>query len=183
MLFEMSRGHARVAGYFRVTVKAILLAFTCPHDPAANRGGCFFGAFAGDVSIFDGRNFNVQIDAIEQGPGNTLAVPLHLHRTATAFAFQIAKIAARTGIHCRNEHELRWKSDAARRARHGDLPVFERLAHYFQGRPFELRQFIEEKNAVMGDADFAWIWKCAAAEQANVADGVVRIAERSRGNK
>ena len=72
---------------------------------------------------------------------------------------------------------------AAGRARNGDLPVFERLAHYFQRRSFELGQLIEKEDAVVREAYFTWIWECAAAEQPNVADGVMRRAEWSRGNE
>ena len=49
----------------------------------------------------------------------------------------------------------RWKSHAAGRARDGDLAVFERLAHDFQRRAFELRQLVEKKDAVMRETDFA----------------------------
>src|SRR5439155_25111247 len=87
ILFEKSRGHARVAGYFRVIAKTLLLAFTRLHHSAANRSRVFFGALAGDVSIFDCRHFDVQIDAIEQRSGDSLPITLHLDRTATAFAF------------------------------------------------------------------------------------------------
>ena len=56
-------------------------------DALANGSGSFFCAFAGDVAVFDGRHFDVQIDAIEQRAGNALTVPLHLQGTAAAFAF------------------------------------------------------------------------------------------------
>src|SRR5206468_12173080 len=39
------------------------------------------------------------------------------------------------------------------------------------------------QDAVVRDADFTRIWKCPAAEQTNVADGVMRIAKRSRRNE
>jgi len=55
----------------------------------------------------------------------------------------------------------------------GDLPVFNRLAHHFQCRSFELRQFIEKEDAIVRQTYFARIWECATAEQANVADGVM----------
>ena len=152
-------------------------------DALADRGGTFLGAFAGDVAVFDGRHFDVQIDAIEQRAGDALTIALDLHRAATAFAFQIAEIAARTGIHRRDQHELGGKRHAARRARNRDPAVFERLAHYFQCRAFELGQLIEKKNAVMREAHFARIRNCAAAEQADVADGVMRRAKRPRGDE
>ena len=72
----------------------------------------------------------MQIDPIKKRTGNALPVPLHLYRTATAFAFEIAEVAARAWIHRRDEHELGGKRDAARRARHSHFPVFERLAHH-----------------------------------------------------
>ena len=59
----------------------------------------------------------MQVDAIEQWTRDTLAIALDLNRAATAFALQITKISARTGIHRRNEHEFRWKGETARRAR------------------------------------------------------------------
>src|SRR5437870_10873765 len=95
----------------------------------------------------------------------------------------MAKISARTGIHCRNQHELRWKSHAARCAGHRDLPVFERLAHYLQRRSLELRQLIEKKHAVVREAYFAGIWKRAAAKKTDIADGVMGWTKWSYGNK
>src|SRR6266404_2297069 len=174
MLFEVTRRHARVAIYFRAIAKTLLLRLPRADNATPDRTGTFLSAFAGDITVFDCGHFNVQIDAVEQRAGNALPISLHLKRAATAFALQIAKIAARTGIHRRNEHEFRGKSDAACRARHGDLPVFERLAHYFQRRSFKLGQFIEKQNTIVSDAYFTGIRKRAAAEQANVADGVMR---------
>src|SRR5438093_12929412 len=177
MLFEVTRGHARVAVYFRVIAKTLLLKLPCAHNALADGSGSFLSAFAGDVAVLDRGHFNVQIDAVEQWTGDALPISLHLKRSATAFALQVAKIAARTGIHRRNEHQLRGKRDATCRARHGDLPVFERLAQYFQCRSLKLGQLIEKKDAVVGEAHFTGIRKRAAAEQPNVADGVMRVAE------
>src|SRR5438034_8788805 len=183
MLFEMTRRHARVAAYFGISAKTLPLKLTCADNALANRSRGFLCAFAGNIAIFDCRHFNVQIDAVEQRAGHSLAIALHLKRPTTAFALQIAKIAARTWIHRRNEHELRRKSDTACCARHRNLPVFEPLAHYFQRRSLELGQLIKKKDAVVRDAHFTGIRKRAAAKQPNVANGMVRIAEWSRGNE
>src|SRR5262245_40837890 len=121
----------------------------------------------------------MQIDAIQQRAGNALSITLHLNRTATAFAFQVAKVATRARIHRGNEHELRGQSDAARSARPRNFSVFELLPHYFQRGSFEFRQLIEEENAVVGQAHFTRAWKRAAAKQTNVADGVMRGSEWS----
>ena len=63
-------------------------------DAFADRGGRFFGARAGDVAVFDGGNFDVEIDAVEKRAGDALAITLHLDGTATALALQIAEVAA-----------------------------------------------------------------------------------------
>ncbi len=44
----------------------------------------------------------------------------------------------------------------------------------------ELGQFVEEKNAVVRQADLAGCGGIAAADHAGIADGVVRIAEWPR---
>src|SRR2546423_2885785 len=142
MLFELTRRHARVAVYFCALTKTLLLKLPRTDSALADRIGIFLGAFAGDIAIFDRGHFNVQVDAIEQRTGNALPIPLHLKWAATAFSFEISEIAARTGIHRGNKHELRGKSDAACCTRHSDLRVFERLAHYFQSRSFKFRQLI-----------------------------------------
>ena len=70
------------------------------------------------------------------------------------------------------------KRHRARRARNGDAAFFERLAHGFQHAALELRQFVEKQNAVMRERNFAGRRIDVAAEQAGVAGGVMRRAER-----
>src|SRR5213592_353931 len=86
VLLELTRGHARVAIYFRVAVKTFPLAFTRADHALANSSGSFFRALARDVAVFDGRHFDMQIDTVEQRPGDALTISLHLHRATTAFA-------------------------------------------------------------------------------------------------
>ena len=183
MFFEVTGSHARVATCVLVIPKAVLLAFTRTDDAFANGSGGFFRSLAGDVAVFDGRHFDMQIDTIEQRPGNALTISLHLDWAATAFAFEIAEVAARTWIHRCDQHELGRERDAASRARHCHFPVLKRLAHYLQCRSFKLGQLIEKKDAVVSEADFAGIWKRAATEQANIADRMMRIAKRSCGDE
>src|SRR4051812_16113118 len=109
MLFDLARAHAGVAVYPGVGMETGALGFAGALDAVANGGGRFFGAGTGDVAVFDGGDFNVEIDAIEKRTGNALAITVDLSRAATAFAFQIAEVAAWAGVHGRDEHELRWK--------------------------------------------------------------------------
>src|SRR5207237_9823893 len=101
-------------------------------------------------------------------------ITLHLARPAAAFAFEVAEITARTRVHRRDEHQFTRKRDAARGARHRHLAVLERLAHHFERRAFELRQLIEKEHTIVRETHFAGIRKRAAAEQADVTDGVMR---------
>ena len=116
MLFEQPGCHSRVTICFRLAGKSLLLAFTRTGGTLTNRAGRFLGPLACHVAIFDRRYFDVQIDPIEQRAGNAPAITLHLHRSAAAFAFQIAKISARAGIHRRHQHEFARKRQAAGRA-------------------------------------------------------------------
>jgi hypothetical protein len=80
-----------------------------------------------DIAVFDDGDFDVEIDAIEQRTGNTLSITVDLGRSALAFAFQIAEIAAGARVHRGHEHELGWEGDAAGGAGDRDFPVFERM--------------------------------------------------------
>src|SRR5947207_13279612 len=85
---------------FLVGAKARLLPFPCTSHAITNRCGTFLCSGARDIAVFHGRNFDVQIDAIEQRSGDSLPITLDLERSALAFAFQIAEVSARTAMHC-----------------------------------------------------------------------------------
>ena len=65
------------------------------------------------------------------------------------------------------------------RAADGDDFVFHWLAHDFDGAAAEFGKFVEEQDSAMGEGDFAGVGDVAAADQARVADGVMRRAEGS----
>src|SRR5438128_6035262 len=125
----------------------------------------------------------MKINPIEERARDPLAIALDLHRTAAAFAFEVAEISARARVHRRHQHEFTWEGEAAGRARDRYFSVFERLTHHFQRRSFELRQLIEKKDAIVGEAHFARSGERTAAEQTDVADGVMGRSERSRGDE
>src|SRR5436190_8801530 len=76
------------------------LPFARLSDARTNGVGMFLRALARNVPIFDRWHFDVEIDAIEEGTGNTLAITLHLHGTAPTLTFQIAKVSAGAWMHC-----------------------------------------------------------------------------------
>src|ERR1044072_8741919 len=134
------RGPIRaVAIHFGVGMETAALFFARALDAVSNSGGRVFRSRAGDVAIFHGGDFDVEIDAVEERARDALAITLDLDRAATALAFQIAVIPAGTRIHDRDEHELGGKRHAPGGARHRDFAVLERmtvspLTHHSIGR-------------------------------------------------
>src|SRR5438552_13681738 len=106
MLLDLARTHPRVAVGFLIGTETRMLPLARVLDAISNRRRSFFGARARDITVLDSRNFDVKIDAVEQRPGNSLAVTLDLDRATAALAFQIAEVSARTGIHRGDEHKL-----------------------------------------------------------------------------
>ena len=81
-----------------------------------------------EFAVVDLRDLDVDVDAVEQGAGDALAVGFDLAWRAAAFAFRIAEVAAGAGVHGGDEHEAGGEGEAAGGAGDGDLAVFERLA-------------------------------------------------------
>src|SRR5262245_29476574 len=61
--------------------------------------------------------------------------------------------------------------------------ALRRLAHRRQHRTIELRQLVEEGNAVMGKGDLAGTGDGATANETGVGDGMVRGAEGAAGEE
>src|SRR5207247_7287405 len=138
MFFEVTGSYARVATYLRIIAKSLLLKLPRAHDAFANRGRIFLSALTSDIAIFNCRHFDVQINTIQQRAGDALPIPLYLQWPTTAFALQVAKIAARTRVHRGNKHELRGKRYTARRPRHTALPLLKRRPQHHQSRSLKL---------------------------------------------
>ena len=136
-------------------------------------GGCA----AAQLLILHGRNLDVDVDAVEQRPGDLRDVALDHRRRAHALARLVVEIAARTRIHGGDEHEAGGKAERHGGARDGDRVVFQRLAHHLQHVARKLGQLVQKEDAVVGQADLAGAGDDAAADQAGVGDGVVRRAE------
>src|SRR4051812_21733621 len=178
MLFDLARTHPGVAVHFLVGTKPDVLLLPGALNAVANRIGNFFGSCARNIAILDGGDFDMEIDPVEQRPGDSLAITLDLDRTATAFALQVAEVSAGTRIHSRDEHELRWESHATGGARDSYFSIFEWLPHHLEGGAFELRQLIEKQNAVVGKAHLTRLGNGGAAKQADIGDGVMWRTKR-----
>ena len=75
-----------------------MLILSGARDTFPDRNRSFFDSLARHVAIFHRGHFNMKIDPIEQRTRDSLPITLHLHRTATTLAFEIAKISARVWV-------------------------------------------------------------------------------------
>ena len=89
------------------------------------------------------------------------------------------RIAAAARVHRGDELDAAWVADVRVGAGDERLAGFERLAERVQHLALELRQFVEEEDAEMSQADFAWFGADAAADERCHACRMVRVAERT----
>ena len=180
---DEARGHLGVGVGFLFGREASGLAIASGDDAGADGGGIFAGRRCAEFFVFYGRDFDMDVNAVEQRAGNFCDVALDHGRSAVTFAGGIAKVAAGAGIHCGGEHEARGKCDGRGGTGDSDRAVFERLAHDFEDVALKFGELIEEENAVVAERDFTRTRNCAAADEASIADGVMRRAVRARADK
>jgi len=125
----------------------------------------------------------MHVDAVEQWTGDAVKVLAYLSGIADALLRRMVVIAARTGVHRSYEHETGGVFHRDLCPGDGDFPVFEGLPQHFQYRMFEFGEFVQEKNAVMGQANFSGLGVDAPSDQGDVRDGMVRAPERAQGHE
>jgi hypothetical protein len=91
----------------------------------------------------------MQINPIEQRPGNSLPITLDLKRSTSAFAFEITKITARAWVHRRHQHEFGWKRDASGCARHRHFAILDWLSHHLERERLNSGNSSRKRNAIM----------------------------------
>jgi hypothetical protein len=110
------------------------------------------------------RDINMDVDAVEQRPGDLGDITLDHGLRAMTFARLVVEEPARTRIHGRGEHEARRKCQRHSGTCNRDVSVFQGLAHNFQNVARKFGKLIQEKNAVVRERDFSWTRHHAAAD-------------------
>ena len=151
------------------------------HDPLAHPGGARAGRRR---QMRSGRALQgaQEVDAVEQRAAQPAPVPRDVALRAAAAA-RIPGVAARAWIGRRHEHEPGGKRARPLAAHDRRATVLERLAQSLQGGARELRQLVEEQDAVVGQARLARHRPRAAADQPGGRDRVVRRAEGAAGDQ
>ncbi len=136
---------------------------------AVIRRGIELGALAG--------HGNVQVDAVEQGPGELAAVTLDLIGATAAAPAGVAEKPARAGVHGRHQLEAGRETDLVAGPGDHDVAAFQGLAKHFQHAAVELGQLVQKQNAMMGQGDFSWLRATAAPHQRRAGCAVVGMPE------
>ena len=94
-------------------------------------------------------------------------------------AGQFGEVTAAARVHRGDQLEPGWVGDVALGTGDADATSLNRLAQRFECRPVELRQLVEEQDALVGEGDFARPGTRPAADERRQRGGMVGIAERS----
>jgi hypothetical protein len=119
----------------------------------------------------------VQIDAVEQRPGESGSVHADALIGASTSVERVACISARARIG--GGHHDRTGRQRGARADPGDddLAVLERLAQRLEGGTAKFEDLVQKKHALVRERDFTGAHGISASDEPRVADGVVRATE------
>ncbi len=128
----------------------------------------------------DTRHRDPQVDPVAQRAGHARRVAVGDAGACSGSAVgSLPAMPARARVHRRDELEAgRERSSARPDPDDRDAALLERLAERLEHVPVELRQLVEEQDAVVGQGHFAGRQARAAADHARVGDRVVRRPER-----
>jgi hypothetical protein len=87
-------------GSVTVAGERIGLSQPAMSNALAHRAARFARGLAQHIFLGHGGHFQMDVDAVKQGPGNFAAIARHLVRRATAAAIEMPEIAAGTGTRC-----------------------------------------------------------------------------------
>ena len=104
------------------------------------------------------RDSQVQINPVQQRPGQFIAIALDLLRCTPATPAGLAHVAARAGVHRRDQLKARRETHTVSGPGDHDMPRFQWLTQYLQHLAIELWQLIQEQHPVMGQSDFPRLW-------------------------
>lgn len=127
-------------------------------DPGADNGRGLAAAARTQFRVIDPRNFELQINAIEQRPGDSRSIAIHLIGRTAAAPVGIAGVPARARVHRGNQLKAGRKVGLARRSRNRDVTGLDRFSQHFEDAPVVLGKLIQKQDAVMGKRHFAGPW-------------------------
>jgi len=110
--------------------KACPLSLPGCFHPVADGRAWLAQAVVGQLVVLDAGHLDVNVDAVQQRPRDTLLVAADHAEGAGALVDRVAVIAAGAGVHRGDEHEIGRKREGAGGAGDGDDVIFHRLAQH-----------------------------------------------------
>ncbi len=111
----------------------------------AHRLRCLARPVAAQFHVRHCRDFNVNVNAVEQRAADLAQITLYRSGVAPAFARGIAVEPARARIHGRDQHEARGETKRHVRSRNGDRTFFEWLPQQLENVARKLWKFVQEQ--------------------------------------
>lgn len=134
-------------------------------DARGDFGRAFGGRRQREIGGGNGFDLDVQVDAVEERPGELGLIIRRAARRAGAGERGVAEVPAAAWVHRGDQLHARGVGDMKRGARDADFAGFERLTQRIECLALELRQFIEEQHAEMREADLTGPRLRAAADK------------------
>ncbi len=175
-------------GHLGITVnlqsfKTIELGLSGRIDSFLDFPGGLPGFAACQVPVLDRGNLDVDVDSIHERPRDLGAIALNLWDRTGAFIVGIAVITAGAGVHGCDQHEASRVGEGGRCTGDGHPFLFQGLTQDFQDILLEFGQFVQEKNAVVGEADFPGFRDLSSSNEARIGNRVVGASKRSGHNE
>ena len=121
----------------------------------------------------------MEIDPIEKGPREPVAISCARTVTAGTGMGRVAKTTTRAWVHSSDEQELGGEPALLSDPVQHNMLIFEGLAKGLKCLGLKFREFVEEKHAMVGQSDLARDDRSAAAHQAHAGDGMMGLATGS----
>src|SRR5690606_30754634 len=100
--------------------------------------------------------FDVDIDPVQQRPGDLIQITMDPGRSADTFLQERSKVPAGARVHSRDQHEIRGKGERACCSTDSNFFLFQRLPQNFQDMTLELGQFVEKEHPFVSQRYFSW---------------------------
>jgi hypothetical protein len=149
----------------------------------ADGAAIFAGALLAKGGSLDGRDGNMDVNPVQEWARDTSGIALCRAWCTGTGPRRVCIIAAGARIHGRYEHKARRILYPKACPSDDNFAFFEGLAKDFQHLAFEFGQLIQEKHAIVGEADFTGKGVVAATHQGYVANGVVGCPKRPAGQQ
>lgn len=107
-----------------------------------------------ELRIFDPGDVDDEIDAVEDGSRELMAVGLDLIGGAGTGVGRITEMAAGAGIHSGNKHKISGVGGMTAGAGNRDGFVLEGTAKGLKDRAGEFGKLVQEENTMMGERNF-----------------------------